>query len=259
MLATTPEVAQAALDYGQVRVYVPADELGANRFPAQCIPVLDEVCREIDHSRIDPFVYAGTTIAAGNMSELVLAAQQGAAAEIRSCIPVHNRACIQMLEAAGAQGFWLSPELTLNQIAQLVPAATTPVGMVVYGRPRVMTAEHCVLMAADTCIHDCARCGLRRRKLAIRNDQGAIMPVYTDLHARSRIYAAQPIDAIPQVTELLHAGVSRLAIDATLLSPEECLHELKRLAQAVGASQKSGRTPAREQGASSGHLFVGIE
>ncbi|WP_028264006.1 U32 family peptidase [Atopobium fossor] len=259
VLATTPEVAQIALDYGHVRVYVPGDELISTQFPAQCIPVLDEVCREIDHSRIDSFIYAGTTIAVGNVSELVLATQQGATAEIRSCIPVHNRACVQMLEATGAQGFWLSPELTLDQIAQIAPAATTPVGFVVYGRPRVMTAEHCVLMAADACIHDCARCGMRRRKLAIRNDQGAIMPVHTDLHARSRIYAAQPIDAIPQVAELLRAGVSRLAIDATLLSPEECLHELKRLTQAVIAAQNGGRALVRERGASSGHLFIGIE
>lgn len=259
VLATTPEVVRAALAFGAVRVYVPGDELAAADFPQPCIPVLDEVCREIDHSRIDPFIYAGTTVAVGNVSELVLAKQQGAAAEVRSCIPVHNRACIHALEAAGAQGFWLSPELTLAQIAQLAPAATTPVGFVVYGRPRVMTAQHCVLMAARRCIHDCARCELRQRGLAIRNDQGAIMPVHTDLQARSRIYAAQPIDAIPQVADLIHAGVSRLAIDATLLSPQACIHQLKRLTQAIAAAQGTAKAPVRERGASSGHLYSGIE
>ncbi|MDY2788480.1 MAG: DUF3656 domain-containing protein, partial [Atopobium sp.] len=259
VLATTPEVARAARAFGEVRVYVPGDELMAADFPQQCIPVLDEICREIDHARIDSFIHAGTTVAVGNVSELVHAQQQGAVAEIRSCIPVHNRACVQTLEAAGAQGFWLSPELTLTQIAQVASAVTTPMGFVVYGRPRVMTAQHCVLMAANACIHDCARCALRRRKLAIRNDQGAVMPVHTDLQARSRIYAAQPIDAIPQVAELLAAGVSRLAIDATLLSAEECVHELKRLVQAIDAAQGKGKAPLREQGASSGHLFIGIE
>ncbi|MDY4523204.1 MAG: U32 family peptidase [Atopobium sp.] len=259
VLATTPEVARAARAFGEVRVYVSGDEHMAADFPQQCIPVLDEICREIDHARIDSFIHAGTTVAVGNVSELVHAQQQGAVAEIRSCIPVHNRACVQTLEAAGAQGFWLSPELTLTQIAQVASAATTPMGFVVYGRPRVMTAQHCVLMAANTCIHDCARCALRRRKLAIRNNQGAVMPVHTDLQARSRIYAAQPIDAIPQVAELLAAGVSRLAIDATLLSAEECVHELKRLVQAIKAAQGKGKAPLREQGASSGHLFIGIE
>ena len=51
------------------------------------VPVLDEVCREPDHARLDPWVRAGLPVAVGNLSGLSLARECGALAETRSCIP----------------------------------------------------------------------------------------------------------------------------------------------------------------------------
>lgn len=81
------------------------------------------------------------------------------------------------------------------------------------------------------------------------------MPVRTDLQGRSRIYASSPLDAVPQVGELAASGVTRFMVDATLLSPDEVAHEVRRLAAALHDMSKR---PEREKGANSGHLFAPI-
>ncbi len=171
----------------------------ADAFEQGIVPALDEVCRAVDHARVDPWVVAGATVAIGNISELALAAQVGATAEIRSCLPVHNTPCMEALAERGAGAFWLSPEITLDEIVSLGAAAPAALGITVFGRPRVMTSEHCILQVANGCIHDCASCRLRARKLSLKNIDGKVMPVRTDIHGRSRLYDAYPIDLTPQV------------------------------------------------------------
>ena len=272
VIAPSPQVARAAVAAGATRVYATSDALAASSpfepagvpgapdpaWPEGTVAILDEVCREPDHVRLDPWVAQGVSVAVGNVSELALAAERGARPEVRGCIPVHNACALAKLEAAGAVGVWLSCELTLAEVTKLAPQATVPVGLVVSGRVRVMTSEHCVLQAADKCVHDCARCALRRRQLSLKDKDGRLLPVRTDVHGRSRIYDAAPLDLTPQVGELVAAGVSRLAVDATLLDEDQATRAVRRLADAV-AAVRNGKKPApREKGATSGHLFWGI-
>lgn len=267
VLAADAAVATAAVEAGATRVYGWSDDLTdldgkpgelGGAWPSATVPVLDEVCREPDHPHLDPWVRAGLPVAVGNVSELALAAQVGALPELRGCIPVHNASALEALERAGAAGVWLSPELNLAEISSLAPRASVPVGLVVKGRPRVMTSEHCVLQTADACVHDCARCALRRRRLSLRDRDGKLLAVRTDLHGRSRLYDSVPFDLTPQVPELLVAGVTRFAVDATLLDAREAAGAVARVLRAVEAARAGRKPAAREQGHSSGHLFMGI-
>ena len=257
-LVMTPECAESALAAGATRVYAPADELAEGSWPEGVIPWLDEVCREGDHPRLDPWVRAGEPGAVGNVSELALAAQRGAAPEVRSCIPVHNASCVAALEEGGAAGLWLSPELTLDEVCALARVATVPVGLAVFGRERVMTSEHCVLQALGKCVHDCRRCALRRRRLSLRDIDGRELPVRTDVNGRSRIWAAQPLDATPQAAELIAAGVSRLLVDGQLMDAAEVGAAVARTVRAIEAARDGRRPAQRVSGATSGHLFAGI-
>ena len=255
---TTPECAEAALAAGATRVYAPADDLAEGAWPEGVIPWLDEICREVDHDRLDSWVRPGEPVAVGNVSELALAAGRAAAPEVRSCIPVHTTSALAALESAGAAGVWLSPELTLDEVCALARASRVPVGLSVLGRERVMTSEHCVLQALGRCVHDCRRCELRRRRLSLRDIDGRELPVRTDVNGRSRIFSAQPLDATPQVTELLAAGVTRLMVDAQLMDAPEVAASVERVVRAVEAA-RAGRKPAqRLSGHTSGHLFAGI-
>ena len=259
-LVTTPAAARAALAAGATRVYVRDEYLAQPDvgWPDGVIPWLDEVCREGDHARIDPFVRAGAAVGVGNVSELALAVARGAAPEVRACIPVHNTSALAWLEQQGARGVWLSAELSLDEIGTLAPAASYPVGAVVSGRVRAMTSEHCVLQAADRCIHDCARCRLRQRRLSLCDRDGALMPVRTDLEGRSRIYAAAPLDATPEIPALLEAGVTRFMADCTLLDERETSAAVARVARAVAAARAGKKPDARLAGATTGHLYAPI-
>lgn len=254
----SPEAAEAALGSGATRIYAAGDDLREGSWPEGVVPVLDEICREADHARIDPLVVAGKPVAVGNVSELALAVGVGAVPEVRGCIPVHNTECLRALEDAGAQGVWLSCELTLEEIGEIASAARVPVGVVVWGRPRLMTSEHCVLQVADACVGDCAACGLRRRRLSLTNVDGKHLPVRTDREGRSRIYDAFPLDATPETGELVARGVTRLAVDATLLSVEETEAAVAHALRALAAVRAGERPASRAQGATSGHLYQGI-
>ena len=261
---TSLEAAEAARAEGVTRIYMTTDALDAaelspaDAFEQDIVPVLDEVCRAVDHERVDPWINAGATVAVGNISELAVAAHAGATAEIRSCLPVHNTPCMEALAERGAGAFWLSPEITLDEIVSLGAAAPAALGITVFGRPRVMTSEHCILQVANGCIHDCVNCRLRARKLSLKNIDGKVMPVRTDIHGRSRLYDAYPIDLTPQVPQLLDAGVRRLMVDGTLLETDEVGRAVARVRRAVEAAQAGRKPAARLRGATSGCMFVGI-
>ena len=264
-LAATLEGAEAARAAGAQRVYLGTDALdAAGLSPAEAlaagiVPVLDEVCRARDAERLDRWVVPGAAVACGNISHLALAAQRGAEAELRSCVPVHNALCARALGHRGARSFWLSPELSLDEIELLVPRIGAACGIAVYGRPRVMTSEHCILQVADACCLDCARCRLRERELSLRNIDGKLLPVRTDIHGRSRLYAGDPLDLAPQIPRLLQAGVTRFLVDGTLLAPDELAAQVRRIRRALDAVASGVRPPKRLPGTTTGCLFAGVD
>ena len=265
-LVTSLNAAAAARKAGAARVYMTVDDLLAEGLsPASCsaegvIPVLDEVSRELDHERLDPWFTPGAPAAVGTISELALGAEIGSVVELRSCIPVHNVPCMRELAARGAHAAWLSPELTLAEIERIAPQrGEMTLGLMVLGVPRVMTSEHCILQVAGACIHDCANCRLRVRDFKLKNIDGRMLPVRTGLNGRSHLYDGVQLDATPQIPQLLRAGVTRFLVDGTLMNIDMLSRSVARTNRALEAA-RSGRTPdKRLPGTSSGCLFQGVE
>lgn len=265
-LVTSLNAAAAARKAGAARVYMTVDDLLAEGLsPASCsaegvIPVLDEVSRELDHERLDPWLTPGAPAAVGTISELALGAEICSVVELRSCIPVHNVPCMRELAARGAHAAWLSPELTLAEIERIAPQrGEMTLGLMVLGAPRVMTSEHCILQVAGACIHDCANCRLRARDFKLKNIDGRMLPVRTGLNGRSHLYDGVQLDATPQIPQLLRAGVTRFLVDGTLMNIDMLSLSVARTNRALEAA-RSGRTPdKRLPGTSSGCLFQGVE
>lgn len=265
-LVTSLNAAAAARKAGAARVYMTVDDLLAEGLsPASCsaegvIPVLDEVSREADHERLDPWFTPGAPAAVGTISELALGVEIGSVVELRSCIPVHNVPCMRELAARGAHAAWLSPELTLAEIERIAPQrGEMTLGLMVLGVPRVMTSEHCILQVAGACIHDCANCRLRARDFKLKNIDGRMLPVRTGLNGRSHLYDGVQLDATPQIPQLLRAGVTRFLVDGTLMNIDMLSRSVARTNRALEAA-RSGRTPdKRLPGTSSGCLFQGVE
>lgn len=208
------------------------------------VPVLDEVCREPDHARLDPWVRSGLPVAVGNVSELSLACEFGTLAETRGCIPVHNTSTLQVIGELGARFAWLSPELSLTEACELAAVGVLPVGMCVYGRPRLMTCEHCALQVAYDCDRDHARCPHRHGRHWLVNIDDRHLPVRTDERGRSRVYLDEPVDLVGHAHELAEAGVSRLLVDATTTSVPEACDTLCRLHRALAGESMSSPNSA---------------
>lgn len=225
-------------DAGATRIYLdvidtrPVPELLARVAEEGVIPVLDEVCREADHARVDPWLRGGMPAAVGNVSELALAHECGALVETRSCIPVHNTSTLRLIGDLGAQLAWLSPELSLDEACELARADALPLGAIVYGRPRVMTCEHCALQVAYDCDRDHVHCPHRGEAHWLVNIDDRALPVRTDACGRSRIYLDEPLDLVPYATNLAEAGVARLLVDAASTSIDEACDALARLRRA---------------------------
>lgn len=261
---TNLAAAKAAREAEADLIYMTVDSLVAEGISPQdvqnlgIIPILDEICRKADHDRLDAWAQAGGTVAVGNISELSLAHLAEATAEIRSCLPVHNLACIRAMEEHGASTIWFSPELTLAEIERIAPHAKAACGITVMGKPRVMTSEHCILQVMNRCVHDCSRCQLRHQSFSLKNIDGKVFPIRTDIHGRSRLYDAYPLDLTPQIPALIACGVTRFAIDGTLLDIEELSRYVAHVKRALTVSLE-GRKPARRlPGTTSGCLFVGV-
>ena len=95
-------------------------------------------------------------------------------------------------------------------------------------------------------------------RVTVRDEFDRPSLVTSDELGRSRLWQADPLDATPQIPELLSYGVTRFMIDAQLLSVEQTARAVARAARALEASL-AGRQPApREPGANSGHLFERI-
>lgn len=241
------EDADVLRDAGAQRVYfdvtdcVPGPSLMEGVRGRGLVPALGEVCREGDHARLDPWVAPGEPVAVGNVSELALARACGALAEARSCIPLHNTAALAAMAGLGARFAWLSPELSLDEICELAAASPIPLGLMVYGRPRLMTLEHCVLQVAYDCDRRHERCPYRARRHWLVNIDGRRLPVWTDGSGRSRVYLDEPLDLVGRARELSEMGVARLLVDARTTSLDEATAALGRLRLALaGGSADEG-------------------
>lgn len=259
VLVSDAAVARTVAENGATHIYALADVFGevqAAISDIPCIPWLDEICRESDHARLDPLVMADKPVCVGNVSELALALEQNAEPELSPCIPVHNRASLLAFEQLGIRSIWLSGELSLPELTRIASVARVGTGLVVYGFPRAMTSEHCILQARGNCTNDCIHCSTRRKAHYLEGPQNTRYRVTTDLQGRSRVWTANPIDLIAHIDEILASGVSRLMIDARLLTSQEACKVLIRVISALHRSEKDEKLNNLEPHTeNTGHLF----
>lgn len=292
VFAPTLEVAHAAHDAGADVIYLPyevyrhASPSELNQFMTEyevshylgpsVYPVFDEVARGTAHASFDELDWIFNSLV-GNISDYYAA--RGTDCYTRRCstIPIFNswtsrvspvpdpdwdidRNLNEHVVSVPLHGGFLSPELSCEELRHL--SCTIDASVVVYGRPRVMTSEHCVLQAANRCIHDCAHCKLRKQAetegIFLKTKDGKLLPVRTDIYGRSRIYGPEVLDYMPEISKITfpNGGVHEFAIDAALLSPKETAHELKRLRNVLKNIHKTiPEDVEQEEGTTAGHLY----
>ncbi len=279
VLATNPACARAAKRAGADLIYVPAANYRRGEaviagqlsgtaeqagYPKQCIPVLPTVSQMFDEQNRNGFdiwnrVKEGRPVLCQNLGQLLHATEAGAVPEVGPNVPVTNKLDLQAMADFGAQRVWLSPELSLVQIEELGELAPMELGLTIIGQTELMVTEHCLLMSQGPCNQECDVCPRRKSPHYLKDRKGYEMPVVTDCTGRSHLYNAVQLDIAHLMPELMSAGISTVMVDATLMNVEETTKKVQRAVRARDIARKGNNKVAKAEGATSGHLFRGVQ
>ncbi len=128
---------------------------------------------------------------------------------------IFNHESATLLKGLGVSRVTLSPELTLEQIRDMVPALPLPAEVIVHGALPLMISEYCAAGSLlggakpESCPGAChdAQCGLKDRK-------GVVFPVEQDQHCRMHIFNSRDLCLIEDVGAIAETGVAALRIEA---------------------------------------------
>lgn len=279
--ATNPACARAAKRAGADIIYVPAlnykrgEAVVAGQrsstaeqagYPKQAVVALPT----IEHDQVqgtreaaidfDPWRYVkpGKPVIAENLAGLVRAAELGAVVELGPHVPVTNALSLRAAAELGAKRVWLSPELTLGQIADIAEDSPVELGLTIIGAQELMVTEHCLLMSQGPCDEDCDACPRRKSPHYLRDRKEYEFPVITDALGRSHLFNGVQLDVAQTLPDLIHAGVSLFMVDTTLMNVEETTKAVSRAVRARNVAHADGNAVAKTPGTTSGHLFRGV-
>ena len=280
--ATNPACARAAKRAWADVVYVPAlnhkrgeavvagqrsqtaEQAGYPKQAVVALPVVEhdpvEGTREAALG-FDPWRYvrSGKPVLAESLGALVRAAEMGAKVEAGPHIPVTNALSLAAVAELGATRVWLSPELTLGQIADMAEDSPVDLGLTVSGAQELMVTEHCLLMSQGPCDEDCDACPRRKSPHYLKDRKGFEFPVVTDALGRSHLYNAVRLDVVHAMPDLIGAGLSAVMVDATLMNVEETSRAVARVVRARRLANVGEGAVPKEQGTTRGHLFRGVQ
>ena len=236
-------------------------------YPKQAVLALPTIAHDaVEGTREDKFgfdtmelVRAEKLVFVDNIGQLVEANAKGALVEVGPHIPVLNHFALDELAEMGAQRVWLSPELSLPQIGELSADKPVSLGLYVSGAAELMVTEHCLLMSQGPCNRNCTECVRRKSPHFLKDRKGFEMPVITDCCGRSHLYNAVSLDLTHLMPDLLAAGIDAVMVDATLLNVEETTAAVRRAVRARDVAAKSGDALKKVDGATTGHIFRGVD
>lgn len=279
---TNPSCARAARKSGAQRLYVPilnfrrgeaqlagvrmqnAEQAG---YPKECIMALPTIdhdpligTREYDLDyEIWDYVRPDKPVYADSLSDGLRALLMGAQVELGPHVPITNKASLEFIANMGFKRVWLSPELTLGQIADLAENAPLPLGIVVSGAQELMVTEHCMLMSQGACDQNCAQCQRRFKRHYLSDRKGFEFPVVTDALGRSHLYNGIALDACASMMDLIHCGIDGFMVDTTLLGKEEAAKAVRHALRANEIARSDHRAIEKKRGTTTGHLFRGVQ
>ncbi len=283
VVATNPECARAAKRAGAHDILVPAlnyrrgqsqwegvlaDGPTQAPFPKKCTIMVPAVAHDAEgesrEARLGEDAWAnvaeGQPVYVDSLGALLHARQLGCQVDVGLGLPLVNADALRLARAFDAARVWLSPELTLRQVADLASSAdgAPRLGVKVAGAQELMVTEHCMLMSQGACAEVCPTCTRRRVPHALEDRKGYLFPVVTDALGRTHLYNSVELDNVPSVGDLLDAGVTDFMVDATLMSPEQCAQATGRLAKALEVWAADGNTLSKLPNTTTGHLHRGV-
>ena len=205
--------------------------------------VLDEPCRAGDEGRVREACRSAASVVCRNLGAIRIALEEGAAFEVAAPVSATNAETVRWLLGLGARRVWLPDELGEDEVLAVAGGAPArSCGVLAYGAPQLMVCEHCLLTAEGPCDGEHLSCARRREVRLLEEAGGARLPVLVDVHGRTRIFDAAPLDRRPELERLGVPGIGGLMVDGELLDDAELARVLGELLDdGAGAPHAPGR------------------
>ena len=193
-----------------------------------------------------------------SLGALSHAQEIGANIEVGPHLPLVNQYALKAAARFGASRVWLSPELTLGQIADLAQQAPVELGLTIIGAQELMVTEHCLLMSQGPCDENCDECPRRKSPHYLKDRLDYEFPVITDALGRSHLFNGVQLDIAHTMSDLMSAGITAVMVDTTLMNVEQTTQAVARAVRARSVAHASGNNIAKTPSTTSGHLFRGV-
>lgn len=193
-----------------------------------------------------------------SLGALSHAQEVGALPEVGAHLPLVNPCALKAAARLGATRVWLSPELTLGQIADIAEHSPVELGLTILGAQELMITEHCLLMSQGPCDENCDECPRRKSPHYLKDRKDFEFPVITDALGRSHLFNGVELDVAHTMSDLMAAGISAVMVDTTLMNVEQTTQAVARAVRARSVAHASGNNIAKTPSTTSGHLFRGV-
>lgn len=268
VLATNPGIARLARRKGISKIYVPEKNFkrGNATLAGTTLNAIPQAGYPKDVIIMKPLVnrknsnsdgaegMQNTPLYVEDYGSLYRAIDSGDCFEIGQMLPVTNSIAASVASAFSPNTIWLSPELNLAQIKDVAKNIDCEVGIFAFGWQKIMTCEHCALMAFGKCDQNCKSCSRRKQACSLRDEKGYEFPIMTNAEGRTSIYNSVELDVFSDVAELRSACVTKYMIDTTFMTEAEA-------SDGISYALNSLKNPPqnRQKNHTSGHLHRGVK
>ena len=167
----------------------------------------------------------------------------------------YNSQSILFWQEQGFAGITLSPELTLQQVGELVKKSPLPIECLAEGALEMMVSEYCVEGSFLGNLHK-GSCSFHCKEQGFLEDRKKEkFPLKQDQFGRMHVLNGHPLSMLANVPDMEKAGIARLRIDGRGYTAEE-LGELTALYRGVldGDTKVEENRPHTTRG----HYFRGV-
>ena len=162
-------------------------------------------------------------VAVGNLGLLQTAKEQGWDTIVADYqMNIFNDVTLQFLSRQEISRAVLSPELSLEQIAEFSYLGNLPLELIVHGNLPLMVSEQCVcgsVLGGRTAQKQCSM-PCMKELYALKDRTGAQFPLYMDEHCRMHVFNSKTLNLYKRLEEALKTGADVLRIEGRERSAE---------------------------------------
>ncbi len=211
-------------------------------------------------------------VVVGNLGLLQMAKEQEWEAIVADYqMNIFNDVTLQYLSGQEISRAVLSPELSLEQIAEFSYLGNLPLELIVHGNIPLMVSEQCVcgsVLGGRTAKQNCSM-PCMKAKYALKDRTGVQFPLYMDEHCRMHVFNSKTINLYKRLEEALKTGADVLRIEGREQSEEWIGAVTKVYKNAVEEYNRTGSLivdmmslnkldQLAPEGSTYGHYFRGV-